>query len=176
MIAFELEEITIVEKITCAQTYAVHESYVFPQDLNNNRIQFGGKTLEILDANAGLSAVKFLPSHLAFVTAGYDHVQFLAPITPDDISTCTSYVTGADHKAVEVFSKFNAFDKKTKTTKVAFVAFCTLVVTNPLDEIDFPQLVAETPEEKYLVQTYPDRLAERKHALADNKDLISHLL
>lgn len=49
----------MIEAIKCSDTRAVHESYVFPAQLNNNQIQFGGETLRILDANAGLAGVKF---------------------------------------------------------------------------------------------------------------------
>ncbi|MBZ2200003.1 MAG: acyl-CoA thioester hydrolase [Lentilactobacillus hilgardii] len=143
--------------------------------MNNNQIQFGGRTLEILDANAGLSGVKFLPSHLSFVTAGYDHTQFLAPLTPGDISKCTSYVTGADKKAVEVFSKFEAYNKQTKETKLAFMSFCTLIVTNPLEDVQFPKLIPETAEEVYLVKNYQERLKKRRQELQENKEVVKHL-
>lgn len=154
---------------------AVHESYIFPADTNNSQIQFGGRTLEILDANAGLAAVKFLPSHLSFVTAGYDHTQFLSPIGPSDVSKCLSYVTGADQKAVEVFTKFEAYDQQTKKTRLAFMSFCTLVVTNPLEEIHFPKLMPETDEEIYLVSHYQQRLKQRQKTLRENRELITHL-
>lgn len=166
---------TIVESITCAQTAAIHESYVFPGDMNNNQIQFGGRTLAILDANAGLAAVKFLPGNLSFVTAGYDHTQFLAPITPGDLSKCTSYVTGANQKAVEVFSKFETYQKRTKKIEPAFISFCTLIITNPLEEIHFPKLIPESDEENYLVAHYQERLLKRQAELRENKTIVAHL-
>lgn len=165
----------MIETIKCVDTRAVHESYVFPAQLNNSQIQFGGETLRILDANAGLAGVKFLPGNLSFVTAGYDHVQFLSPAQPNEILTCISYVTGSSKRAVEVFSKFLTTDTKTKEVKVAFLAFCTLIVTNPIDEIHFPKLIAESDEEKYLLATYNDRLKIRRAELDDNKTIISHL-
>lgn len=165
----------IIETIKCADTRATHESYVFPAQLNNNRIQFGGETLRILDANAGLAGVKFLPGNLSFVTAGYDHIQFLSPAQPNEILTCISYVTGSHKRAVEVFTKFLTTDTKTKEVKVAFIAFCTLVVTNDISEIHFPQLIAESDEEKYLLASYDDRLRERTTELVDNQVIISHL-
>ncbi|MEY2375478.1 acyl-CoA thioester hydrolase [Lentilactobacillus buchneri] len=168
-------EAIIIETIKCSDTRAIHESYVFPAQLNNNRIQFGGETLRILDANAGLAGVKFLPGNLSFVTAGYDHVQFLSPARPNEILTCISYVTGSSKRVVEVFTKFLTTDTKTKDVQVAFMAFCTLIVTNEISEIHFPKLVGESAEEKYLLATYDDRLKERHAELADNKTIISHL-
>jgi acyl-CoA hydrolase len=164
-----------IKKITCAETYAIHESYVFPRDLNNSQIQFGGRTLEILDANAGIAGVKFAPSNLSFVTAGYDHVQFLSPLKQNEIVKCTSYVTGANRRAIEVFTKFEKQDKLTREITPAFIAFCSLIVTNPLNEIDFPELVAETTEEKYLVATYSERLKKRQAELQVNKSILAHL-
>ncbi|MEN2324075.1 acyl-CoA thioester hydrolase [Lentilactobacillus otakiensis] len=169
-----MEEI-IIKIIKCADTRATHESYVFPAQLNNSQIQFGGETLRILDANAGLAGVKFLPGNLSFVTAGYDHVQFLSPAQPNEILTCISYVTGSHKRAVEVFTKFLTTDTKTKEVKVAFIAFCTLIVTNDMSEIHFPKLIAESDEEKYLLGSYGERLKERNAELADNKAIISHL-
>lgn len=165
----------MIETIKCADTRSIHESYVFPAQLNNSQIQFGGETLRILDANAGLAGVKFLPGNLSFVTAGYDHVQFLSPAQPNDILTCISYVTGSSQRAVEVFTKFLTTDTKTKEVKVAFLAFCTLIVTNKIDEIHFPKLIAESDEEKYLLETYEERLKARHSELADNKTILSHL-
>lgn len=165
----------MIEAIKCADTRSIHESYVFPAQLNNSQIQFGGETLRILDANAGLAGVKFLPGNLSFVTAGYDHVQFLSPAQPNDILTCISYVTGSSQRAVEVFTKFLTTDTKTKEVKVAFLAFCTLIVTNKIDEFHFPQLIAESDEEKYLLATYEERLKTRHSELADNKTILGHL-
>jgi len=169
-----LEAITI-ESIKCADTRSIHESYVFPAQLNNHQMQFGGETLRILDANAGLAGVKFVPGNLSFVTAGYDHIQFLSPAKANDILTCISYVTGCEGRAIEVFTKFLTTDIKTKEVKVAFIAFCTLIVTNTIDEIHFPKLVAESEEEKYLLATYKERLKVRRVELDDNKTTISHL-
>ncbi len=162
-------------KIRCAETLAVHEGYVFPGDLNNNQIQFGGRTLEVLDANAGIACVKFLPRQQPFVTAGYDHVQFLAPLTQHDIVTCRSYVTGASGKAVEVFTKIEKTDVATKVVTPAFIAFCSLVITMPIEKVSLPGLIAETDEERYLTTTYPERLKRRQEELRENKQLIAHL-
>ncbi|KRL20547.1 acyl-CoA thioesterase [Lentilactobacillus kisonensis] len=168
-------EVATIETITCAETYAIHESYIFPADLNNGGIQFGGKTLEILDANAGLAAAKFIPADLSFVTAGYDHVQFVSPATPADILKCTSYVTGTHKRAVEVFTKFATFNKDTKIIKPAFIAFCTLIVTDELQKIQFPKLIAQSDEEKFVCGGYENRLAKRETDLLDNKKILSHL-
>lgn len=58
---------------------------------------------------------------------------------------------------------------------MAFIAFCTLIVTNDMSEIHFPKLIAESDEEKYLLGSYGERLKERNAELADNKAIISHL-
>ncbi|WP_462394794.1 acyl-CoA thioesterase [Lentilactobacillus parabuchneri] len=165
----------MIEAIKCSDTRAVHESYVFPAQLNNNQIQFGGETLRILDANAGLAGVKFLPGNLSFVTAGYDHVQFLSPARPNEILTCISYVTGSHKRAVEVFTKFLTTDTHTKEVKLAFMAFCTLIVTNDLNDIHFPKLIAENDEERYLLVSYDERLKQRDAELANNKVIRGHL-
>ncbi|MDM7516386.1 hotdog domain-containing protein [Lentilactobacillus sp. TOM.63] len=175
MVRMMFLEAIFIEKMTCAATYAIHESYIFPADLNNGGIQFGGKTLEILDANAGLAAAKFIPADLDFVTAGYDHIQFVSPATPEDILKCTSYVTGADKRSVEVFIKFLTFNKQTRAVRPAFIAFCTLIVMANPQQIQFPKLVPESAEEKFICGGFQDRLASRHTELAANQTILKHL-
>lgn len=169
-----MEEI-VIEAVTCSQTYAIHESYVFPADLNNGGIQFGGKTLAIMDANAGLAAAKFIPPALSFVTAGYDHVQFINPATPKDILKCTSYVTGAHGRTIEVFTKFTTFNKDNRKLTPALVAFCTLIVTVRHTPIQLPELIPESEEERFVCSGYEQRLAARKTDLMANKAILGHL-
>ncbi len=161
-----------INTITCSKTRAINDSYVFYRDLNNSRIQFGGRTLEILDANAGLAAAKFRPQR-DFVTAGYDHVHFLTPLTQSDLVTCVSYVTGAKGKVIEVFTKIIANDTFKDEQKIAFTSFCSLVVK--ADEVSFKKLIPESSEEKYLTSTFAKRQENRQNDLAYNKELVKHL-
>ncbi|GAY73529.1 acyl-CoA thioester hydrolase [Lentilactobacillus kosonis] len=162
-----------MKRIYCKDTRTVYEGYVFPSNLNNNDIQFGGRTLEILDANAGISVVKFLPG-VPFVTASYDRVHFIKPISEQKIYKCVSYVTGAIPKAVEVFTKFVTQDKVTAAKQVAFTAFCSLVITDKT-VTEVPQVIPESAEEKYLCQDYELRLAERINEFKQNKQLVAKL-
>ncbi|WP_283678971.1 hotdog domain-containing protein [Lentilactobacillus sp. Marseille-Q4993] len=158
----------------CSETRSIHESYIFPADLNNNSIQFGGRTLEILDATAGLSIIKFVPG-LKFVTASYDHVHFFSPIRTDDIVECVCYVTGVRKRAIEVFCKFVAMDKMTKEKRVCFLCFTTLMVTEELPETGLPSIEPESDEEKYLVATFPERSERRRSELQESKDVLANL-
>ncbi|WP_268912410.1 acyl-CoA thioester hydrolase [Lentilactobacillus sp. SPB1-3] len=161
-----------MKQVHCEDTKAVCEGYVFPGNLNNNNMQFGGRTLSILDANAGISVVKYLPG-VSFVTASYDRVHFIKPISEQSIYKCVSYVTGASPKAVEVFTKFVTQDKKTGAQQVAFTAFCSLVITERIDEV--PEIVPDSAESKYLCSGYDGRLTERLREFKQNKEFLNHI-
>ncbi|AQW21365.1 acyl-CoA thioester hydrolase [Lentilactobacillus curieae] len=161
-----------MSQVYCKDTRAVHEGYVFPRDLNNSQMQFGGRTLEVLDANAGMAVVKYLPG-VNFVTASYDRVHFYSPISQQTIYKCVSYVTGATTKSVEVFTKFVTQDKDSGDKQVAFTAFCSLVITDQLAEV--PDIVPESSEETYICKGFGVRLEERISELKQSKADLQHL-
>lgn len=162
-----------MKEITCKQTRATREQLVFDSDLNDKGTFFGGTTLSLLDENAGLAAFKF--TNVKFATANYDHMNFWNPITTQDSIKIVSYVTGANNRAIEVFTKISAIDLKTQASKIAFSSFCTLVTLKQYGDVKFPTLVPESEEERYLVAGYADRLNAHKANFSNEKELLGHL-
>ena len=160
----------IMKQITCQETRTISERIIFDGDLNDKGTLFGGKTLSLLDENAGLASFKLVKAKIA--TANYDHVNFWKPITTDKYIKFESFVTGVSGRQIEVFTKIISHDLKTDVTEIAFTSFCTLVV---LQKVDLPRLVPETAEEKYLCAGFAKRLAARQEDYNDKEDFLSHL-
>ena len=162
-----------MDQITCAQTKAISDRLVFDGDLNDKGTLFGGKTLSILDENAGLAAFKYV--NVKFATANYDHTNFWQPLTTKDYLRVISYVSGAKNRAIEVFTIIIATDMKTKESAVAFTSFSTLITLRQFGQVDFPQLVPETPEEKFICSGWEKRVDLRKQDYLEQKKLLANL-
>ncbi|KRK93255.1 acyl-CoA thioesterase [Companilactobacillus futsaii] len=158
---------------TCQQTRTISERIIFDKDLNDKQTLFGGKTLSLLDENAGLASFKFVKGKIA--TAGYDHINFWKPITTDKFIKMESFVTGVYHRQVEVFTKVISHDIQTDQTEIAFTSFCTLIVLKSNDKIEIPTIIPETNEEKYLCQGFEKRLKQRKTEFLQKDEFLGHL-
>jgi len=162
-----------MEQKTCQQTRTISERIIFDGDLNDKQTLFGGKTLSLLDENAGLASFKLVSVKIA--TAGYDHINFWRPITTDKYIKIESFVTGVADRQIEVFTKIISHDRMTGVSDIAFTSFCTLMVLRSANIAEMPKLVPETEEEKYLCSGFPERLAARKEAYATKDEFLSHL-
>ncbi|MFC6176085.1 acyl-CoA thioesterase [Companilactobacillus huachuanensis] len=159
-----------MKQITCQETRTISERVIFDGDLNDKGTLFGGKTLSLLDENAGLASFKVIKAKIA--TASYDHVNFWKPITTDKYIKFESFVTGVSGRQIEVFTKIISHDLKTDEREIAFSSFCTLVV---LQAVELPEIVPETPEEKYLCAGFRKRLAGRRADYRQRDEFLSHL-
>ncbi|MFH5810905.1 acyl-CoA thioesterase [Companilactobacillus sp. FL22-1] len=162
-----------MKQITCQQTKTISERVVFDGDLNDKQTLFGGKTLCLLDENAGLASFKVVRGKVA--TAGYDHLNFWRPITTDKYMRIESVVTGIKGRQVEVFTKVISHDLKTNIKEIAFTGFCTMVVLRSATQIELPTLVPETEEEKYLCAGFEERLQSRQAYLTQKDQFLGHL-
>lgn len=162
-----------MEQKTCQQTRTISERTVFDGDLNDKQTLFGGKTLSLLDENAGLASFKLVSSKIA--TAGYDHVNFWRPITTDKYIKIESFVTGVSGRQIEVFTKIISHDRKTDISEIAFTSFCTLMVLRSAGLEQLPEIVPETEEEQYLCAGFADRLKQRQTDYAKKSEFMSHL-
>ncbi|WP_201308342.1 acyl-CoA thioesterase [Companilactobacillus farciminis] len=158
---------------TCQQTRTISERIIFDKDLNDKKTLFGGKTLSLLDENAGLASFKFVKGKIA--TAGYDHINFWSPITTDKYIKMESFVTGVYHRQIEVFTKVISWDIKTDQPEIAFTSFCTLIVLKSNNEIAVPEIIPETAEEKFLCQGFETRLKQRKTEYLRKNEFLGHL-
>lgn len=162
-----------MEQKTCQQTRTISERIIFDKDLNDKQTLFGGKTLSLLDENAGLASFKLV--HAKIATAGYDHVNFWHPITTDKYMKLESFVTGVDGRQVEVFTKVITHDLKTDLTEIAFTSFCNMMILRSNQQVSIPEIIPETDEEKYLCAGFEDRLQQRKDDYRQKDEFLSHL-
>ncbi|MQS74892.1 acyl-CoA thioesterase [Companilactobacillus halodurans] len=162
-----------MKQITCQETKTISERIVFAADLNDKQTLFGGKTLSLLDENAGLASFKVVHGKIA--TAGYDHVNFWHPITTEKHIKIESIVTGISGRQIEVFTKIISQDLKDDTSEIAFTSFCTLVALRSNKSLEMPKLVPETKEEQYLCAGFAKRLIERRENFQKKDDFLSHL-
>jgi len=158
---------------TCQQTRTLSERIIFDKDLNDKQTLFGGKTLSLLDENAGLASFKLV--HAKIATAGYDHINFWQPITTDKYIAIESFVTGVHHRQVEIFTKIVSHDLITDVPEIAFTSFCTMMILKSNNKIEIPKIIPETDEEKYLCSGFSERLQQRKIDFAKKDDFLSHL-
>lgn len=162
-----------MEQKTCQQTRTVSERIIFDGDLNDKQTLFGGKTLSLLDENAGLASFKLVAAKIA--TASYDHVNFWRPITTDKYIKIESFVTGVQERQIEVFTKIISHDLKTDISEIAFTSFCNLVVLRSATQVELPEIVPETDEEKYLCTGFAARSEQRTVEYAQKSEFLSHL-
>ncbi|KRO00183.1 acyl-CoA thioesterase [Companilactobacillus kimchiensis] len=158
---------------TCQQTRTVSERIIFDGDLNDKQTLFGGKTLSLLDENAGLASFKLV--HAKIATVGYDHINFWRPITTDKYIKMESFVTGVSDRQIEVFTKIISHDLKTDVTEIAFTSFCTLMTLRSAGQIELPKIFPETDEEKYLCAGFDERLRQRQQDYLQKDEFMSHL-
>jgi len=162
-----------MEQKTCQQTRTVSERIIFDADLNDKQTLFGGKTLSLLDENAGLASFKLV--HAKIATAGYDHINFWRPITTDKYIKIESLVTGVSGRQIEVFTKIISHDLKTDITEIAFTSFCTLMVLRSAAQNELPEIKPETEEERFLCSGFEKRLAQRQADYASKAEFLSHI-
>lgn len=159
--------------------YHVHDHRVITthrilnRDLNEHGTLFGGRLLEIVDAEPSIIA-----SHLSLkkvATVGMEDIRFYHPFQLHDALTMTAYLTGLGNRSAEVFVKVTGQSLETGEQFLGYSGFNTYVVVDK--DFTFPdfELVGTTDEEQYLIDTYQDRVAKRKLQKASHNQLMEHL-
>ena len=146
---------------------------ILNRDLNEHQTLFGGRLLEIVDAEPSIIA-----SHLSLrkvATVGMEDIHFYHPFGLHDALTMTAYLTGLGNRSVEVFVKVTGQSLETGERFLGYTGFNTYVVVDK--NFSFPafELVGETDEERYLLSTYQERVAKRKLARPENQALLDHI-
>ena len=88
-------------KMSATKSLATHR--VFAGQMNEAHTLFGGQTVSWLDEAASISAHRFARRPL--VTAGVDHMTYVAPVAIGDAVMYHSIVTGAGKRSLEVFTR-----------------------------------------------------------------------
>ncbi|CAM3784980.1 acyl-CoA thioesterase [Alkalicoccus chagannorensis] len=155
---------------TCRDSKVIKTGRVFPQDTNNHNTLFGGKLMRDIDDVASISAARHCRTEC--VTASTDSVDFLHAIRQTDSVCLESHVTSTGKSSMEVFVKVIAEDLLTGDRRLAATSFLTFVALGDDGKpAPVPQVQPETPEEKYLFDTAPGRVAARKERRRHSKDL-----
>lgn len=159
--------------------YNVHDHSVITthrilnRDLNEHQTLFGGRLLEIVDAEPSIIA-----SHLSLkkvATVGMEDIHFYHPFQLHDALKMTAYLTGLGNRSAEVFVKVTGQSLQTGEQFLGYTGFNTYVVVDK--DFTFPEfeLVGANDEENYLISTYHERLAKRKLNQVANQTLKDHI-
>lgn len=150
------------------ESRAVKASIVLPPDTNHHGTMFGGKVMAYIDDIAAISAMRHCRQRV--VTASTDSVDFLNPIKQGDSICLESFVTWTHKTSMEVFVKVVAENLLTGQRVICATSFLTFVALDPDNKpLPVPNVVPETPEEKRLHETAPQRAEMRRQRRADSR-------
>jgi acyl-CoA hydrolase len=130
--------------------------FVFPEDALHGSLMFAGKLLLIVDAAAGVLAVRYARAPLA--TASMDALEFYAPIRVGEIVTLHGALNRVGTRSMEIGLKVLAEAPFTGEARHTCTAYLTFVKLRGAGN-GLPPLTAETPVE----QRYRDA-ADKRHA------------
>ncbi|KRL61536.1 thioesterase superfamily protein [Latilactobacillus fuchuensis DSM 14340 = JCM 11249] len=139
---------------------------MFVNDLNEHETVYGGRLLELLDGSASISASRL--ARVETVTASIDQLNFIAPFKMQDSLCIESYVSGAGHRSVEIFTKIIGEHLKTGERFLGLTAFLTFVTIDK--NVVLPSIEPLTAEEKFICQGYAQRKANRLATFQTQKE------
>lgn len=152
--------------VTCRQTLSISNHRVFVNDLNEHETVYGGRLLELLDGSASIAASRL--ARVETVTASIDQLNFIAPFKMQDSLCIESYVSGAGHRSVEIFTKIIGEHLKTGERFLGLTAFLTFVTIDK--NVVLPSIEPLTAEEKFICQGYAQRKANRLATFQTQKE------
>jgi len=155
---------------TARETRAIKSALVLPPDTNNHGTIFGGKVMAYIDDVGGLSAMRH--ARMQVVTASTDSVDFLYPISRNHSICLESFVSWAHNTSMEVFVKVVGEDLMTGERTVCATAFLTFVAIGADGRpCEVPDIIPETPLEKKLFKSAPDRAKNRLERRTRSKNI-----
>lgn len=160
-----------MKKIECKDTLSITNHRVFASDLNEHNTVFGGQILSAIDNNSSISASR--AARIETVTASVDQVNFIHPFVLEDSRCVESYVTGIGNTSIEVFTKIIGEHLKTGERFLGLTCFSTFVLIDK--NIELPEIVPVSKEEKYVCAGYAQRKIERSEKLKEQVALNKHI-
>lgn len=134
---------------------------MLPTDVNFAGNVFGGSLLKVLDEIAYVVGSRHARQNM--VTASVDRMDFLAPVHLSDVVHFTGQVTHAGHTSLEVSIHIEAEDLHGTSRRTVGNAYVTMVAIGPDGRpVPVPPILAETPEERRLLEEGRRRAEERK--------------
>lgn len=151
-----------MDAIKCNDTLAVAIHRVRNSDLNEHGTVYGGRTLELIDGQASVAAMRVARTTVA--TVAMDDIQFLRPFDLQDSMCMEAYVTGFGKRSIEVFTKVIGEHLMTGERFLGFYCFMTFVILDP-----------ETEEQKTLMATYSQRVKQRQIQRQKQQEFLPHI-
>lgn len=151
-----------------SETRTIQTHLILPGDANRHNTLYGGNLMRMIDNVAAISATRLTRS--LGVTASMDVLNFIKPLPISNSVCIEGMVSGVGKRSVEVFIKVIGEDLKTGERYLAATAFTTFVVVEDLPEDGFPQIVAETEEERYIMEGYAERRRKRQEDRANDTE------
>ncbi|MDQ6418068.1 acyl-CoA thioesterase [Paenibacillus sp. LHD-117] len=134
---------------------------IFPLDTNQHDTMFGGKLMEYMDKVAAISAMRHARKRV--VTASTDSLDFLAPIHVGEVIEVEAFVTWTRRSSMEIYVSVNSENLYTGTRRTTVTAFFTFVALDDTGKpTSVPKVVPETPLERQLHESAPERHQLRK--------------
>jgi acyl-CoA hydrolase len=131
---------------------------VFPNDVNNNGILYGGRLLDWIDELGGIVAQRHCRKDV--MSASIDSLDFLNPIHERDIVILEGWLNYTGKTSMEVEIQVTSEDPITGNKSKTCQAFLTYVAVNENGiPTDVPPLITETEIEK---KRYQQALERRK--------------
>lgn len=159
--------------IKCNDTLAVSIHRVRNSDLNEHGTVYGGRTLELIDGQASVAAMRVARTTVA--TVAMDDIQFLRPFDLQDSMCMEAYVTGLGKRSIEVFAKVIGEHLMTGERFLGFYCFMTFVILDSEKQIAFSEVIPETEEQKKLMTTYAQRVKQRQMQRQKQQEFLSHI-
>ena len=162
-----------MNKIIAEETTVTTSRRIMNSDLNEHGTLFGGRLLEIVDAEPSVIASRL--THKTVVTASLDHINFFHPFHLGDALIMTAYVTGIGHRSIEVFVKVVGEHLQTGERFLGYTGFNTYVVSD--HDFAFPETVIEgrSKEAQSIIAGYQARQAKRKEERATDKEWLPNV-
>ncbi|MBD5806948.1 acyl-CoA thioesterase [Lactobacillus sp. 0.1XD8-4] len=162
-----------MDAIKCNDTLAISIHRVRNSDLNEHGTVYGGRTLDLIDGQASVAAMRVARTTVA--TASMDHIQFLRPFDLQDSMCMEAYVTGFGKRSIEVFTKVIGEHLMTGERFLGFTSFMTFVILEPEKQVNFTRVIPENAEQQALVAAYPQRLADRRIQRQAQQDFLQNI-
>jgi acyl-CoA hydrolase len=135
---------------------------VFPNDVNNNGILYGGRLLDWIDELGGIVAQRHCRKNV--MSASIESLSFLNPIFERDIVILEGWLNYVGKTSMEVEIRVTSENPLTGNRRKTCCAYLTYVAVNEDGRpIEAPPLIVETEIEKKRYRMALKRKEARKH-------------
>lgn len=157
-----------MNKKKVSESKVIYQYGVMAGDLNTGGTMYGPKIIDICDHSSGQCAIKHIRGPVA--TISVDSIQFVRPLYEGDFLLAESMVSGVGNTSIEIFTKIFVEKAMTGQKELAVMCFLTFKAKKA-EPGSMPEIVAETEEEKIIIEGYSKRKEINKKRQSYNKEL-----